>query len=835
MQTRSLHGQWSVRHEGMPVIGTSGLTLVESRQANWLSATVPGEVHLDLMNAGLMEEPLFSTNAPACRWPEDRSWWYRTTFETDAAFMEEACQELVFEGLDYYAQVFLNGVLLGEAENALVPAVFDVKHVLKSGKNTLVVRLTAGTERAANQQTGESTEAKPYGGRQAFKGITELRKPQFSYGWDWVDSLPNIGIWRGVRLEGYTGLRVRDVRTATKLQADVCSLSVDVDVANLHPWSEQTAELEVTLVHPNGTSQTVAHTAMVPVGILRCSVELPVENPELWWPNGMGDQPLYTVRAEVKQDAVSRDVWERHVGLRTISIDRSPLPEGHRFVIQVNGQEVFCRGANWIPADAILARATKERVDALVAEAKNANMTMLRIWGGGVYESDDFYAACDRAGVLVWQDFMFACGTYPDDREAFRNKIRAEAEAAIRRLRHHPSIALWCGNNENIWGFHAWWNRDKSFPQADLVLGGHHIYSEILPVACQTLDPSRPYWPGSPAGGLSPNSETEGDCHWWGPGTMNADIHRRYRDEVYDECRSRFVSEYGVVGPCHLESFQHALRPEEVDVNHHAWKVHTNSFEKATTPTALRYHYADPETLSIEQYIRYGQLFQAILYGRSVDSMRFRKHDPQDDCAGALIWMYNDCWCETGWTPIDYYLRRKASYYWLRNAFMPVRGIVRRRGDEAVVRVVNDTLSAVGVAVTAGWFRVDGAETRTQVHSLTLPANGMVEVIREPIPEGLDTSAWVYGVHCAGPGIAASQSILPLLPHRQLATVRQPTITVTQTGAAITLVSDAYCHGVCSPDAGEAVFSDNYFDLLPGIPKTIQCLRPGVNPSFQPV
>lgn len=828
MNTQDLNGFWQLRHEALSVIGMHGLDVVRTKTQDWLNAAVPGEVHLDLIAAGRMEEPLFSTNAPSCRWPEDRSWWYRTNFVVDAGVMQHQTRELVFDGLDYYAQIFLNGTMIGESENAFVPAVFDVTHCLVEGANELVVRLTVGTERASDQYMGEASAENIYGNRQTFKAVAQLRKPQFTYGWDWVDTLPNIGIWRGVELRGYSHVRVFDVKHWCELPTgnDTCLVHVEVDIENVHPSAEQTGAVAVALTAPDGASAGGFELdCMFPVGITRVTRTITVDNPQLWWPNTMGLQPLYRLTVDARVKDRTCETWTREVGLRTVSIDRSPLPEGHRFAIQVNGEDVFCRGGNWIPADAIIARVDKEKYDLLIADAKEANMTMLRIWGGGIYESGDFYKACDRNGILVWQDFMFSCHLYPDDRQAFRDNVRDEAAAVIRRLRHHPCIALWCANNENTWGLDKWWgNAEYDFPDPRLKLGGRYLYSRILPEVCLSLDPGRPYWPGSPAGGGNPDSEIEGDVHWWGPGTMNKDITRRYRHEIYDECRGRFVSEYGIIGPCQLESTREFLKPEELDVNCRAWKIHTNRFEKETTPAAIRYHYADPEGLAIQDYIRYGQMFQALMYGRTIESIRFRKLDPLDDCSGAIIWMYNDCWGETGWTPVDYFLRRKASFYWIRNACSPVRALVRQRGDELVTRVVNDTLEARSLRITCGWQAVDGSASELDTRDVEIDANSMLELRREALPAPADRphDEWVYVAYAEGRGIDPIPSIWTLVPHRQLKTV-DPKIDVTVSGSTITLTSRAYAHGVRHYDGGERLFSDNYFDLIPGVPKVIEC------------
>jgi beta-mannosidase len=831
LHTIDLNGNWKVRPESLSCRGEKGLLKIKKARSGWIAARVPGEIHLDLMRAGQMEEPLVSTNAWECRWPEKKSWWYRMHFDATAAFLEQERQQLVFDGLDLHAQVFLNDTLIGEAKNAFVPAVFDVRHRLEKGRNDLVVRLTAGAELVPEELKPMSGDRRQvYGTRAKFPGISRLRKPQFSYGWDWVDALPNIGIWRGVRLEGHSGVVLRDVRLDTLMHGDSTLIQMETIVENLHPWSERPCVLELTIRPPKG--RKIIRKLPISVQVGRSPVEsfIEIPDPQLWWPNGMGGQPLYLVTARVLCDGQECDRRELEIGLRTVEIDRSPIRTGgSRFCVRVNGRDVFCKGGNWIPADGIVARVSRKKYEELVGQAKNAHFNMLRIWGGGVYEDPAFYEACDRAGILIWHDFMFACAEYPDDDAAFREAVRAEAEAVVAALRHHPSIALWCGNNENTWGFAEWWNGGREFGDRDLRTGGSVIYNQILPDVCRSLDPERPYWPSSPAGGTTPNVETEGDCHWWHNCTMNPDMERRIRHEIFDECGSRFVSEYGYIGPCHLDSVKEFLKPEERHVESRAWKEHTNQFEKETTPAAIRLHYADPEELSVRDYTLYGQMFQAIMYGRSIEALRFRKLDVRDDCQGALIWMYNDCWGEAGWTPIDYYLRRKPSYYWIRNACAPIRAIVRRRGRRLVTRVVNDSLERVKGILLCGWMRVDGTDARMEERAVEVAENGMVEVCSEVVPgeRELDPTEWIYVADLEGEGIESHPSIWTLVPHRQLATV-EPNIQVRVRGKRIELVSDAYAHGVHCGDGGRAVFSDNYFDLVPGIPKTIQCLAAAV-------
>jgi beta-mannosidase len=842
MNTVTLNGLWHVYPEELDCKGATGYAVVRAITSGWLPARVPGEIHLDLIRAGQMKEPSVGNQAPDCRWPETKSWWYRTSFEVDESFLEHERQELVFDGLDLYAQVFVNGHLAGEAQNAFIPALFDVKHLLKTGVNELVVRLTAGSELAAdatppgqgqaNQPNLAAHGAIPnpargendlYGNRM-WAGKKWLRKPQFTYGWDWVDALPNIGIWRGVHLEGRRIAVIDELRLDALTHGSEWMLEMDAVVENLHPWSERRCELTLDIQPPDGGPLISRRYELdVPPGRTPVRDYVPVPNPQLWWPNGMGSQPLYDVIARVSDGAgIVCDERRFRMGLRTIAIDRSRLKEGHRFCIRVNGQEVFCRGGNIGPHDMIPARITDAKSEALVAEAKQANMNMLRINGCSTFESSAFYDACDRLGILVWHDFMLTCTTYPEQNAAFTAGIHVETEAIVKLLRHHASIALWCGNNECTWGFRDWWNPDKTKP---LDLGGQAFYNQLIPDLCRRLDPRRPYWPSSPAGGEDPNGELSGDCHWWGPFFMNGEMNRRIHHQTFDECRARFVSEYGVIGPCHLDSMREYLAPDDMRPDSIAWRVHTNSFEKDTVPAAIRRHYADPETLSVADYVLYGQLFQAMIHGHAMEALRFRKQDPADDCQGALIWSYSDCWGETGWSILDYYLRRKASYYWFRRACAPVKVIVRQRADMLVTRVVNDTLAAFSGTVEVGWWRLDGSAREVKAHRVTVAANSMLEVAAGPVmaPVAHDPHAWLYAAVLRGEdAVAFDQSVWTLAPHRELV-VPPPDIRVkARAEGEFEIRSEAYCHAVHVEDHGRALLSDNWFDLLPGVPVCVR-------------
>lgn len=828
----SLNGTWELRAADWTLKPEGDAVRIARLTRGWISARVPGEVHLDLVRGGMMPEPLVGDNAKDCRWPETKCWWYRRTFNVSAGFISHERQRIVFDGLDLHAWVFLNGSFIGTAANAFVPAAFDVKPFLQKGHNELLLCLTAGSELAKDAARSD-TDPDPGWNNPAATGnipnpVKEgelhshriwpghkwLRKPAFSYGWDWIEPLPNIGITRDVRLEGRSHAVVSEIRLDTIRRDKRLFLETEAVVENLHPWSERAAVLEICIDPPGKEATPIRRRYALALPVGRSPVRDLIEVPDarLWWPNGMGDQPLYHVTTLLLHDDTECDRREMDIGLRTIEIDRTTQTDGSRFCLRVNDEPVFCKGANWGPADAFLPRVNRKKYEHLVAEAQEAHFNMFRVNGVGTYEYPAFYEACDRAGILIWQDFTLSCSTYPDYEPEFRNAVRDEAEQIVASLRHHPCIAFWCGSNENIWGFADWWNPDKAKPPR---IGGSLLYNQVLPDVCRHLDPHRLYWPCSPFGGDSPNAENAGDCHWWI--FMNPDKNRWITHGTYDECRARFVSEFGAVAPCHLDSIRQYLPPDDRRLDSLACQRHTNMIDKGKTAEAIRFHYTDPEGLSLAEYVLYGQMVQAQLLGRAVESFRFRKNDRAADCQGALVWSYSDCWGETGWSIIDYYGRRKASYYWYRRACKPVKVIVRRRGDMLITRVVNDTLGPVRAAVEFGWFRVDGTQRRTRATDVAIAPNGVKQIGSDRISnrEGLDPREWVYGAILRS-STGDDQCIWPLVPHRELA-MPAAALIVTPTSNGCEIVGPVYCHGVHFNDHGRALLSDNYLDLLPGV------------------
>ena len=791
----NLNGTWRVLPEELNCIGEVGLAKVRQEAAGWMDAEVPGEIHLDLVKASKMPEPTVGLNMPQCRWPGTNSWWYRTTFDMGPDPKQYERQSLVFDGLDLFAQVFVNGKLAGEAADAFVPAVIEVKRFLKPGRNELVVRLTEGSELAPSGLRNLSHTVTI---TNDWKGRVWLRKPQFEWGWDWVEGLPNIGIWRGVRLESHNYAVLHDLRLDTVRQGDRVFLELELVLENLNPSRQRASTVDLEIEPPDGgvpITRRYAVDALPGRMPFRDLIEVP--DAKLWWPNGMGDQPLYKVVARIsgRSGRITYDRREFSIGLRTIDIDRQRLDHGTRFCLRVNGKDVFCRGGNLGPQDPILARVSDAKYQALVSEAKNAHMNMFRLNGVAEFEAPAFYDACDRAGILIWHDFMFACSPYPEENEPFMNSVRKEIEAAILMLRSHPSIALWSGNNE--------------------CFGSGEVLSQrLIPDLCRQLDPRRPHWPGSPSGG-----SLAGDSHGW------------YCEfatprQIPPEFAVRFVTEYGILGPCHPDSIHQYLGTDSITRGDANWTMHTQGSERSEqwVSKGIRANYADPDQLSAADWVVYGQMWQAIIQGKMMEALRFQKKDPKDDCEGALIWSYTDCVGETGWAILDYYLRRKAAYYSFRRAAAPVKVIVRERAGQFLTRVVNDTLQPVNGTVEAGWWRLDGAAKETESRPVAVEADGMIDV-----PPGKATAAphdpheWVYAATLRDEdGQTVDQSICLLTPYRELK-LMPPQIKVTPLRDRwLEVSSRVFVHAAHAEDHGHELISDNWFDLLPGTPIRIR-------------
>jgi beta-mannosidase len=803
----SLAGRWTVKQldwQPEPLDAETAARASADPQG-WIDAEVPGCIHLDLLRAGAIPDPFYGTNDLDVAWVAERSWLYRRTFDCPPQLLQEQTAELVCLGLDTFATVFLNGRLVGSASNMFRPWRWDVAELLRPEGNDLLLLFESPVHRGRElaRQAGRSGDHL-FGVNRIF-----VRKAQYASGWDWGPDLNTSGVWMPIYLEAWTGARLADVGVQVDW-ADPDAPVVRVEAA-VQARGSCTAACNVRLACGDSVASATRSVDLSP-GASTAALELVVDSPKLWWPAGLGPQHLYDLSVSLDVDGATH-THARKVGLRRVELVREPDEEGESFVFHVNGRPVFCRGANWIPADSFVPRVSPDDYERLVTMAADANMNMLRVWGGGIYERPEFYEACDRLGIMVWQDFMFACAAYPEHLDWFRDEVRREAQDVVRRLRNHPCIVLWCGNNECQWLF-------KDGPPG-------RLYTEVLAEVCAELDPGRPYWPGSPYGGDDPNDPTRGDQHnwqvWWE--WKNADSHRSYN--------GRFLSEFGFQAPPTLETIAQYIPPDQHYVESRVMEHHQRAWDG--TERLFR-HLASLFRVpcAFRDLVYVMQLYQGEALKPGIEHWRSRK--PRT--AGTLFWQLNDCWPVVSWSAVDYALRPKALYYYAARFFAPVLALIDRRHGRLTFRIVNDLLQDFEGELTCGVSDLDGTSLWLEQQTVTVPADGVLDVrteSRDDLPLSDPTRRFVW-CRLTQDGRRVSENTCFLAPYKHIRfPVPEIDVTVCDApdGHTVELSTDAFAKGVwLTLDGTEPRFSDNFIDLLPGSARQVHVATPpGTTPD----
>jgi beta-mannosidase len=794
--TRPLNDGWSFRElDPAPVPFTD--------VSRWMPAEVPGHVHLDLMRLGIIPDPFERMYERTVQWVDETDWAYRCTFEVPAGELAGARHILCFGGLDTLARVLLNGELLGEPANMFVCHEFDVTSALRPGENTLEVQFTSA-QRAGEQLKATllaaHPELAPY--ERGLMPRSFVRKAQYMYGWDWGPCLRGCGIWQDVRLIRVPAARIRDWSYAAEFSGGACRVTLRV-------WLDGAAGAAVATLS-RGEAHASARTD-VDGDMVELTLDVPM--PERWWPAGYGDPALYDLAITLERDGEPADLVSTRVGLRTVELVREPDAGGESFFFRINGVPIFAKGANWIPADSFPARITPERYREHLELARGCGMNMLRIWGGGLYETEPFYAACDELGLLVWQDFPYACAPYPDD-EATAAVAYAEAAAAVRRLRHHPSLALYCGNNENqMLAYYGLWG---SLPR---VLGDH-LYDEVLARAVADEDPTRPYWPGSPFGSpapdalaeADPNSEAAGDCHYWNVWHGAGDWRH------YAECSARFVSEFGFAAPPDARTFDEALHTRDQGVDTPAMRWHDKTLKGYETYLGfIALHYPAPTTLP--ELVYYGQLNQA--EGMKFGIEHFRRLRPHT--MGTLVWQLNDCWPVQSWAWLDYRMRPKAAWYYARRFYAPLLLSLTAKEDRLSVYLVNDGPAPVEGTLAVRALDSTGALLWEVSQPARVEAAASALALEAELPAAVLDAAERSILHATFAG--EENTLLLVEPKEMHLAVPQLRITTAADadGLVVKLEADEPALSVMLWLEGtDAEWSDNFFHLLPGTSRAIR-------------
>ena len=635
----------------------------------WFKASVPGCVHSDLYNNGLIPSPFFGLNAKDIQWIEDAEWEYKLTFHVTEKILKSPLNEMIFEGLDTFSEVILNGNWILSTENMYVPYHCNVGSYLKKGKNHLYI-LFKSPYKTPLKKYSEHPYPLPAVNDKGEKPVSPfVRKAPYMYGWDWAPRLLTSGIWKDIRL--------LSIDTARFVHVSACIIDITTEKAiiKIHCEAEMIKNDDYNLTIVWDKKNIIKQKLDVSSREIKQNVEFTIDNPELWWPKGYGEQNLYHIECIIESDIQTHDSFSVYIGLRTILLKSVPDTDGMPFVFNVNGKDIFVRGANLVPVEYFPSSISLNKYEDIIHNILSANMNMIRIWGGGIYESDYFYQLCDKYGIMVWQDFMFACSMYPSD-AGFLSNIEHEIRHQVRRLKSHPSIVLWCGNNEIHEGYHNWgWKEELGAHKEEAWQSYKRIFHEMIPHILKQEDPSRPYWPSSPYPGTESSPDpNRGDFHYW---DLIKDI-QPYT--VYSENIGRFMSEYGFKSYPEMRTLNSFLNPEDLHLRSEALESH-QGWETGADLVEKNLHWFYPKTTVFELMVYESQLIQADAVEYAIENHRKAK----PFCMGTLYWQLNDCWPAASWSSIDYFGRWKALHYKLKNAFRDI--ILTASTDDGCLRI----------------------------------------------------------------------------------------------------------------------------------------------------
>lgn len=769
----SLNGVWS---------------LSDTDDAIKCSALVPGCNFLDLIESGIIPDPFTGCNERLVQHIGKKDWIFKRTFTLGKEFVEMKNQFLVFDMLDTLAEVYLNGALLGKTFNAYRQYKFDVKGIAVSGENAISV-----TFRSPLPYIKEKQKKLPLPNlTEGEAGSCHIRKPAYHFGWDWAPHLLSCGMIKDVYVQAYDNAFLESVSVRQTHSDGKVVLTLTPEING----GTENAAISYSLTSPDGNEKIYNADGK--------TFSIEISDPKLWWCNGLGKQNLYRLKATL----YGGNTLSYDIGLRTISLDTSRDEYGNNFCFVLNGIKIFARGANWVPTDSFISRTTDKDLDRLVLAAKTANMNMLRVWGGGYYESDEFYALCDRYGILVWQDCMFACSPYPYNDDEFISETMKEIECNVKRLRNHPSLALWCGNNEVEAMSAAWCYRP------DVLIRAKKYFYNILPNQISLFDKDTPYHAGSPTGDgylKHFNNDNYGDTHIWKV------WHGMRPPEFLKKRKTRFCSEFG------LQSFPHVntLRringgklPESLTCP--VMKVH----QKAVLGNSRSLYYVvdrffTPSALWDLSYLT--QLNQAYCAELATDFWRINK----GRCNGSLYWQYNDCWGVTSWAGLDYYGNPKAVQYRARLYNAPVCATIDISDNTISVYALNDSLEDGEYTIEYGLSSFDGRKVFSNTVTVSVKSQSVLKAgeikISDAVRRHERKNTFAYAKLLKTDGECISFRTQTLLKENKCS-FNNPTIRYSTSlegdKYSIEITAGSFARGVeIYLDGIDCAFSDNYFDM----------------------
>lgn len=793
----------------------------QARLTNWYPATVPGVVHTDLLQNKIIEDPFFRLNERGLQWIDKEDWVYETCFTLAADMMRKENMELVFEGLDTYADVYLNDECILKADNMFRRWSIPVRQYIREENNILKVyfhspvKIDVPKWDALPYQYPASNDQSENGGLFNKKISIFARKAGYHYGWDWGPRLVTSGIWRPVYIRAWSDLRINDVFIEQK--------EVGAGRAVIAGHVELDADKDMDGVLVTITDEATGRVlgewqADLKRGTNRVTVDFVLHKPKLWWSNGLGEPFLYRFRTDIIAGGELLDSKTERVGIRSLKVVHQPDKDGHTFYIELNGRPVFAKGANYIPSDNFLPRVTPENYKRTILDAAGVNMNMLRVWGGGIYENDVFYDLCDEHGIMIWQDFMFACSMYPAE-GALLDNIHQEAVDNVKRLRNHACIALWCGNNECQdawlgWGWKCEIERQNK-EYADKIWAQYRQqYHVTLPGVVREYAPGTFYWPSSPfafEGEMS--GTTDGDRHYWSVWHGKAPI------SDYDSEKSRFFSEYGFQSFPEFDSVKrYAPYPEDWDIRSEVMMSHQRGGDHANglIETYLLNEYKKPRDFRAFLYMNH--VLQGDAIKTAIES--HRRQMPYN--MGTLFWQHNDCWPVASWASRDYYGRWKAQHYYVRKAYDDILISSVVEGDDLIVYAVSDRLENTSGRLQLQVCQFDGTVVHHWGKSVGISGNDSRVCFSAPLAkllEGANRGTVYVRVDYTDKSGRVYHNNYCLSKQKDMDYPKvdlQTEVRSIEGGYEVTVSADKFARAVCLSVAdNESVYSDNYFDVQP--------------------
>jgi beta-mannosidase len=814
-QTVTLDSGWEFRQliESRITPAATAASIAAST-TTWRPAEVPGNVHLDLLRNRLIPDPFYRDNEAKLQWIEDASWEYRETVQVSPTLLDHKNLDLVFEGLDGYAEVYLNQKLILTADNMFREWRVSAKPYLHSGENQLRVvfpsPIVAAAKIAALDKWRDKTQT---------DDKTYIRKAAYEYGWDWGPRFVTSGIWRLAKLEAWSDARISNFHIAQHdITPKVAHVNAEVEIT---VSGGAVGKVMLDYVH-KGKKINISQNVDLHSGINRFEVPLEIDSPDLWYPAGYGAQPRYQFKVQLKLGNTVVDHASLRTGLRSVVLRRDVDQWGRSFEFIINGIPVFGKGADVIPFDSFPTRVTTAQYRRVLESARVANMNMIRHWGGGYYETDEFYDLCDELGIMIWQDFMFGNdwqpGTY-----TFKQNVEKEAEYQVRRLRDHPSIIVFCGNNETESAFH-WKDRDKLSPEARLQMWEDYltVFNGILDRTVNRLSPETPYWPSSPSADFEQTSATfqSGDFHDWSV------WHGRLPFSEYEKHHSRFMTEFGFQSFPEIATISAFTTPEDrTTIFTPVMLAHqkNNEGNSIIHEYMLRY-YSEPKDFAFFLYA--SQVLQA--EGIKIGAEHLRRERPRS--MGSIFWQLNDCWPVASWSSIDYFGRWKALQYYARRFYAPLLISPHLEGGNFVVYAVSDKTAPTSAQLRVRLMTLDGKILSDNTETIQVPELSSKVYLQRPLSEFVNAndndSAKMFAVtDLLVDGKPVSSNLLYFVPAKNV-DLPSPQITTDLSWEGSTyrlrLTSKALARSVyVSFGDAEVQLSDNYFDLLPGEPVDI--------------